>query len=646
MPTFVFTDPSGKKHTVTGPKGSTAAEAFEVLQKSLGGTSQMGGAAPGGDPAVERERQRKADKELYDPTSGMSWGEKALANVGAGMDTAWQGAKQLVGGGPSDDDLAEKRRIDAHLADKTTGGGALQLAGEVAPSIPLGMGAGAAAARGPALIRALAANPIMSAAGGGAASGAMMPVTSDESRLANMGMGAAGGAVAAYGVPRLIKATQAAGRGAADIGQRALAGAADIPMLGGLAARAAEGQGTKKAGRLLKESLPGGMPAIQYPGAPGLKGPTAAMATQDPALAALERANRGVAGEHWMPHDEAAGTARWNTLDKGLMDEGDLAAAKARSNQVGASVDQLYPNIAHDPFHVAMDDFYEKLQTAKNTPQYHGNPSVKAAVDYVENTMKQAGEVTPELLHTMRRTVASGLQGVPGVGDAATRAASSEPFVLSIAKQMDEVLDASSGGAFSHWKGSYSTARTAEDAAKADVNIRAKFIDPATGTPLKPLTGLDGVPDLKPHALRQAVKMAGSSTRGVNKGKNLLSPKSQQTLETIADDLEAQAIIQRSKAASTGGSGSDTASNIGQMIALEHMLPGSGVLRYALGQGGAKGKEAMQRQLAELLQDPAKLAAFIRSQEQQRLLRSKLADVPLLGQAGAGAVMMGAGAGQ
>jgi hypothetical protein len=452
--------------------------------------------------------------------------------------------------------------------------------------------------------------------------------------------------VAAYGVPRLIKATQAAGRGAADIGQRALAGAADIPMLGGLAARAAEGQGTKKAGRLLKESLPGGMPAIQYPGAPGLKGPTAAMATQDPALAALERANRGVAGEHWMPHDEAAGTARWNTLDKGLMDEGDLAAAKARSNQVGASVEQLYPNIAHDPFHVAMDDFMEKLQAAKTSAPYHGNPSVKATVDYVENTMRQAGTVTPELLHTMRRTVASGLQGVPGVGDAATRAASSEPFVLSIAKQMDEVLDASSGGAFSHWKGTYAKARTAEDAAKADVNLRAKFIDPATGTPLKPLTGLDGVPDLKPNALRQAVKLAGSATRGPNKGKNLLSSKSQQTVEDVARDLEAQAIIQRSKAASTGGSGSDTASNLAQIVALEALLPGSGVTRALLQGGGAKGQQAMQRQLAELLQDPAKLAAFIRSQEQQRLLRSKLADVPLLGQAGAGAVMAGAGAGQ
>ncbi|HXS29694.1 MAG TPA: hypothetical protein VN755_02575, partial [Steroidobacteraceae bacterium] len=136
-----------------------------------------------------------------DPTEGMSWGQKALTNVGAGMDTAWQGAKQLVGQGMTDEELREKRKIDEHLAAQTTGGGALQLAGEIAPTIPLGLGAGSLAARGGGLARAMAASPTMSAAAGGAGAGALQPVTSDESRLANMAMGAGGGAVAAKVAP-------------------------------------------------------------------------------------------------------------------------------------------------------------------------------------------------------------------------------------------------------------------------------------------------------------------------------------------------------------------------------------------------------------------------------------------------------------
>ncbi|MES3022736.1 MAG: hypothetical protein V4857_14245 [Pseudomonadota bacterium] len=40
MPIFEFTSPEGKKHRVTGPEGSTSAQAFEVLQKQLAAGGQ------------------------------------------------------------------------------------------------------------------------------------------------------------------------------------------------------------------------------------------------------------------------------------------------------------------------------------------------------------------------------------------------------------------------------------------------------------------------------------------------------------------------------------------------------------------------------------------------------------------------------
>jgi len=633
MPVFRFTGPDGRSHSVTGPPGSTPEQAFQVLQQTLGGAA-----------AMERQAQPRAEEPPMnvDPTEGMSWGQKALTNVGAGMDTAWQGAKQLVGQGMTDEELREKRKIDEHLAAQTTGGGALQLAGEIAPTIPLGLGAGAAAGRMGGLAQAMARSPTMSAAAGGAGAGALQPVTSDESRLANMAMGAGGGAVAAKVAPQALRLAMAGGRGAGTLAQRGVAALPD-QWTGRVGERAVESLGGKRTAKLLQRELGDTVPPDIYTPHPhiGGPGPTAAGATQDPALAALERGSRTTGGEHWMDYDRAAKTARWEAIDQGLQTEADLTGRLGQANAIGKEVNDLYPKIGKTRFFAEMDDFFQKLQTAKNTPQYHGNPAVKSAVDYIENTMRLAGEVTPELLHTMRRTVAGGLAGVPGVGSAATRAASSEPFVISLTKAMDDILDKSSKGKFGQWKSDYSEMMTKADSAKADVNIRSKFIDPATGMPLKPTVGMEDIPDLQPHALTQAVKSAASSTRGVNKGKNLLATPSQDILEGVAKDLRAQDIISRSKKASTGGGGSDTASNLTQAALMESLFPtGLGVGRYAMAESGRKADKAMQRQLAELLQDPAKLRAFVAAQERLRLLRGagQLPQAALVGQSIGGAM--------
>ena len=157
-----------------------------------------------------------ADTEKYDPTKDMSWGQKALANVGAGMNALGQGAKQLMGAGAGDDAEAERRALDANLAAKTTGGGALQLAGELAPTLAL---PGGLVAKGISKALPLAARGLTAAIGEGAVlgagTGALTPTMGDESRLGNMAMGAAGGA-AATGVigaaARSLPLATAAGR--------------------------------------------------------------------------------------------------------------------------------------------------------------------------------------------------------------------------------------------------------------------------------------------------------------------------------------------------------------------------------------------------------------------------------------------------
>jgi len=574
-------------------------------------------------PGFTLDDRRKPKVEVepmnVDPTEGMGWGEKALVNLGAGFDTAWQGVKQIAGQGMSDEELKEKRRIDKHLADKTTGGGLIQVAGEVLPTIPLGMGAGALAGRAGGLAARFAASPTLAGVAGGASSGALGPVTSDESRLKNAALGAAGGAVA----PHVLRLALATGRGAGALGDRALSA---LPAGWG-GAEAAARSGRRQTAGILERELPGGVPRDVYTPDPNVNpsgiGVSAAARTQSPELAALERGSRTSGGEHWMDFDRAAHQQRWEALDQGLTGPAELRAAITYANDVGQQVP--YQAIDQRVFTREMDDFIQNLQHAKSTAQYHGNPTVRAAVDYVEDTMRQAGTVTPELLHTMRRTAAKGLTGAPGAGEAGVRAASSEPFVIGLTKSMDDVLDRSSGGAWNRWKADYSDAMRQAEGIKADMNIRGKFVDQATGTLRKTSAGGDDVPVVTGAALKQAIAQAGSMKRGVRKGQNILLPQSQRRMESVLADIEQSGIVQRSKAASTGGGGSDTASNLAQSLALEAMMPGYGVARYATGQvlghGDRKAQREMQQQLARLLQDPEALRRFMLAQERQRLLR-------------------------
>ena len=607
-------------------------------------------ALPALPPGFTLDERRKANVTVpemdVDPTSGMGWGHKALVNVGAGLDSAWQGAKQLVGQGPSDEDLLEKRRIDQHLADKTRGGGLLQIAGEVLPTIPLGMGAGLGARAVGGLAGRMAASPTLAGVGGGALSGAIAPVTSDESRLQNVALGAAGGGVA----PHLLKGALAAGRGTVGAIDRSLAA-----LPGALGAGAAERTGRRQATRMLERELPGGMPANVYTPDPSINpsgvGTSAAVRTQSPELASLERGSRTSGGEHWMDFDRAAHQQRWEALDQGLAGPAELKMALDAADNVGAKV----PYGAVDPaiFNQEMNTFHAALQQAKQTAQYHGNPTVKAAVDYAETTMANAGQVTPELLHTMRRTMAKGLTGAPGAGEAGVRAAGSEPFIIGLTKSMDNVLDNSSGGAWNRWKADYSDAMKQAEAIKADMNIRGKFVDQATGTLRKTSAGGDDVPVVTGAALKQAIASAGSMKRGPRKGQNILRPQSEQLLQSAVKDIEKHGILQRSKAASTGGGGSDTASNLAQALAMEAILPsGYGSARFVAGQvlghADRKSQKAMQEQLAKLLQDPEKLRAFLQMQAQAQMLRGGLsgdaagllgsavgggaASIPMLGQ--------------
>lgn len=68
MPKFIFTDPAGLKHTVTGPEGATQEQAFKILQGQMGGATTPAQppapkTAPMAQPAPTMGTQQVAPKE-------------------------------------------------------------------------------------------------------------------------------------------------------------------------------------------------------------------------------------------------------------------------------------------------------------------------------------------------------------------------------------------------------------------------------------------------------------------------------------------------------------------------------------------------------------------------------------------------------
>jgi hypothetical protein len=109
-----------------------------------------------------------------DPTQGMSGIEKFNAGMGKAFADVGRGAAQLVGAGPSADDVRETRRLDAPLM-KTGAGLSGNIAGNIAMMAPASVLPGASA--------------VPAAGAIGATLAALQPTETSGERLKNMGVG-------------------------------------------------------------------------------------------------------------------------------------------------------------------------------------------------------------------------------------------------------------------------------------------------------------------------------------------------------------------------------------------------------------------------------------------------------------------------
>jgi len=269
MPVYKLEGPDGKVYTIEGPEGATAEQLGAFITQQ------------GADRQSRIAAQQKADRELYDPTKGMSTFDKVMAGAGKAVVDTGRGLGQMVGL-VSRDDVAKARALDAPLMN-TGAGMAGNIGGNVAMALLPGAtvaGTGkvlskapAAAELGQALLTGgkalMAPTTIPGAAGVGALQGAIQPSTSTTETLQNIGLGAGAGAA----VPTLVRGAQVA-KAALDpfsqAGQNRIIGRAMNAAAGNEAPQAL--QNLRNAAELVPGSAP-----------------TAGQAAANPGIAALER---------------------------------------------------------------------------------------------------------------------------------------------------------------------------------------------------------------------------------------------------------------------------------------------------------------------------------------------------------------------
>ncbi|MFA6040277.1 MAG: hypothetical protein WC733_02120 [Methylophilus sp.] len=179
MTKFIINSPDGQSYEVNAPEGATEQDAISYVQNNL------------------HSQPKKV-------TDGMSTTQRTLAGIGKGMTDIVRGAGQGLGeatvkddflrrvqpkgesynyGLPTKNDIELSRKLDEDLMN-TTAGKVGDFIGQTSMIAPMSLIPGANTYTGAGMIGAIA--------------GAMQPISKDESRLQNAGIGAAGGLIGQY----------------------------------------------------------------------------------------------------------------------------------------------------------------------------------------------------------------------------------------------------------------------------------------------------------------------------------------------------------------------------------------------------------------------------------------------------------------
>ena len=327
--------------------------------------------------------------------------------------------------------------------------------------------------------------------------------------------------------------------------------------------------------------------------------------TQNPNVARLEQASRLRSPTPWLEFDQRQGKAVFDEVWKAT-DEATQKAARAAAR--GANWKGNWSNVekAIDPqeFAKRIPKFQQDIDKALMSPEAV-NPSVAAMLKTIKQQIAEFGDnFSPAHLQQIRANLSAKFN--PMSPNAFASAPRDSMAVKTVLKEVDDILNASSGDVWSKVTKGYAADSTALHQATAASKIRSSFVDADTGRlTAKALDASGDVPVITEAGLTRSMNAARQPVTQ----KLALSQKAEGELSQVLDALRSQNIVQNVKNASTAKGGSDTVSN------LTSLAPGGTTKNVILQVAGAikeAGSAKTQNQLARLLTDPESAAKLLK----------------------------------
>lgn len=567
---------------------------------------------------------RKAEPEKpIDPTEGMSRTQRVLANIGAGMADLGLGVRQLytdVTGTEEEkaavrSEVAEKRARDEALAAAAPGGKyvgkGLQVAGGVAPTLAVPVGAATALPRALGMMGGTAARAgtgalALDAALTGAGYGAITPLAEGESRGGNVLSGAAMSAAA----PLVL----AGGRQGMNMVTR---GGGERRAAAQIASELADatGQGQRE---VLQQTL-AQLRAAQGRGTPANIQLSTAAVLDDPNLARLERGSRTRNAANWSDFDQAQAREIWGQVRGATRGAEDIEARRAmRSSNRQALYNQAMASVNEPAFARDLSSFRANLDVAARSAEA-SNPAVRSMLQSVADEIDRLGpDFRPENLAVIRANLAGKAPMVPQ--NSYQAAPRDSPATMSVLREVDNILNNATGGRWSPVLQAYKRDSDIVRSSQAAGKVRETFVDTDTGRIRSVATGTAGdIPKVTEAGLGRALDVA----RGPRK-ELVLDPTANARLEAVLDALRRQNITQRVARTATAGGGSNTASDT---IAASAASAAADALSSATGPAQPVASSLMARgvdyvsglreqALAQALQDPQTMLRLLEQRVQ------------------------------
>jgi hypothetical protein len=569
----------------------------------------------------------------------MPWLPKTLLNVGAGAQELLTGAQQRLTDMFGSDDsqaqmrkrVADERALAETLAANTAGGKVSQVAGNIAPTLAIPVGAFANTATRAATFlprayqafrtgRTLAPAATTTARLGGAGLvgdsllaggtyGALRPTAEGESATQNALEGAGYGTLlplAGLGVNSIRRVTTASGGG-----DRAAERVVDE-----LAGEGADAAARQSVLRRTLSQLRGNRTQSPIP--------LSTAAQLDSAdLARLERGSRARDASNWYDFDLSQARTVADEVGRATRDADVLASRRATRSrlwnenwadaQQGADLGQFAGDLAQ--FRNFLDD--AMLGAEASNPTVRG--MLKTISDDIERVTAAGAEYTPAHLQQIRANLSARFNPMnPNALSAAPRDSAAR---LATMGQVDDILNRATDGKWQTVVDTYARRSRMVDASKAAGRVRDAFYDPVTGRVLGVAADAAGdIPKITEAGLGRAMNRARDKA-----GASQLSPRAEARLNVVLEALRRQNITQRVAKTATAGGGSNTASDtiaaeaagqVGDAIA---GAAGAPTWAARLGLSALKDVAARNRDraLAEALQNPDELLQIL-----ERLERS------------------------